>query len=274
VQLESLEVPVRVFDEVEVELRQRLLDDTPHRLAEVGHEPHHAQHRCVRLRPFAEVAAQQLVVGFGPELVVDREVREVEEDVAHPGVLPVDDPEPSVVDDEVRAEEIVVARPPVLWPAHARDPRGDLGRKFVGIRNANPALGGSGSVDLDHLERIEPRRNRRASWKGFSAATTRAIESGERISSSDTGRPSTNRVTKRALVLEERHDLRSRPDRRGSECGRVLGAAVDPEHLGVLAADAKYVRLAVERHLEVVVRDASAERLDRRRATRPQARRK
>ena len=34
---------VRVADEVEVELRDRLLDDAPHRLAEVGHEAHQPQ---------------------------------------------------------------------------------------------------------------------------------------------------------------------------------------------------------------------------------------
>jgi hypothetical protein len=33
-------VPLGVLGEVEVELRDDLLDDAPHRLAEVGHEAH------------------------------------------------------------------------------------------------------------------------------------------------------------------------------------------------------------------------------------------
>src|SRR5256885_1300037 len=41
--LEPGEVLIRVADEVEVELGEALLDDAPHRLAEVGHEANEAQ---------------------------------------------------------------------------------------------------------------------------------------------------------------------------------------------------------------------------------------
>ena len=58
----------------------------------------------------AEVGAQQLLDRRVLELVVAREVGEVEEDVAHPRVLPVDDPDPAAVVDEVRVQEIVVTR--------------------------------------------------------------------------------------------------------------------------------------------------------------------
>src|SRR2546421_242977 len=58
----------------------------------------------------------------------------------------------------------------------------------------------------------------------------------------------------------------------GSERRGVLGTPVDPEELRVLAADAKDVLLAVHEHLEVVVRDASAEPLEHDRPPRPQAR--
>ena len=51
---------------------------------------------------------QRLLVGL-VELVVDREVGEVEVAVAHPRVLPVDDPEALAVGDEVGREQVVVA---------------------------------------------------------------------------------------------------------------------------------------------------------------------
>jgi hypothetical protein len=42
----------------------------------------------------------------------------------------------------------------------------------------------------------------------------------------------------------------------------VLDGPVDAQELGVLAADPQDVRLAVEQDLEVVIRDAAAERLE------------
>jgi len=51
----------------------------------------------------------------------------------------------------------------------------------------------------------------------------------------------------------------------------VLVLPVDPEQLGVLAADAQDERLAVHDDLEVVVGDPAAQRLDGGRAARPQS---
>jgi hypothetical protein len=49
----------------------------------------------------------------------------------------------------------------------------------------------------------------------------------------------------------------------------VLDVPVDPEQLGVLAAEPQDVALAVERDLEVAVRDPAAELLDGHGPTRP-----
>src|SRR5256884_9756973 len=86
--LEALEVLVRVGAEVEVELGDPLLDDAPHRLAEVRHEAH--QHERVAVA--APVGGEELALAVVVELVVDGEVAEVEEGIAHARVLPVDDP--------------------------------------------------------------------------------------------------------------------------------------------------------------------------------------
>ena len=64
----------------------------------------------VRLGELAEVRRQQLFVLVVAQLVVDREVGEIEEAVAHAGVLPVDDLHVSVLRDEVRVQQVVVAR--------------------------------------------------------------------------------------------------------------------------------------------------------------------
>ena len=61
-------------------------------------------------RTSPKYAVEQLSARVGVELVVDREVREVEEAVAHARVLPVDDPQVLAVVEEVRVQEVVVAR--------------------------------------------------------------------------------------------------------------------------------------------------------------------
>ncbi len=66
-----------------------------------------------------------------------------------------------------------------------------------------------------------------------------------------------------ALRLEEGDHLRPDPERRRCTRRLVLDVAVDPEQLGVVAADPQHERLAAGPHLEVVVRDPAAERLDR-----------
>src|SRR5206468_566015 len=63
-----------------------------------------------------------------------------------------------------------------------------------------------------------------------------------------------------ALGLDEADDLGREAELGRDPRGGVLGAAVDPEELGVLAADPQDEGLPVEDHLEVPVRDPAAER--------------
>ena len=90
---------------IEVELRDRELYDAPHRFPKVGHEPHQDE----RVGVVDTVGRQERVLGLFGELMVDGEVSEVEEGVAHTGVFPVDKPEVVAVGDEVRIQQIVVA---------------------------------------------------------------------------------------------------------------------------------------------------------------------
>src|SRR4029077_9152302 len=102
---EALEVFGGVRVKVELEGRDRLLDDAPHRLAKVGHEPHEGQGPGVT----ASIGVEKQALAVGVEVVVDREVAEVEERIAPAGVLPVHDPQSTPVVNEVRVQKVVVA---------------------------------------------------------------------------------------------------------------------------------------------------------------------
>ena len=65
-----------------------------------------------------------------------------------------------------------------------------------------------------------------------------------------------------SLRLEEAHDLGADAQLGCDARGLVLGVPVDAEQLGVLAADPQDEALAVDRDLEVAVRDPAAEHLE------------
>src|SRR3979490_2828973 len=83
------EMLLGVGGEVEVELRDRQLHDTPHRLPEVRHEPH--QDEGISL--VAAVGREQCMLGLFGERVIDGKVAVIQHWVAHTGVFPVDEPE-------------------------------------------------------------------------------------------------------------------------------------------------------------------------------------
>ena len=66
--------------------------------------------RALLVRRLAEVGLEQLRLLVVVELVVDREVAEVEPAVAHPRVLPVDQLDALAVAQEVRGQQVVVGR--------------------------------------------------------------------------------------------------------------------------------------------------------------------
>ena len=118
-----------------------------------------AEVRCGRL---TRVCDQQRRTSVLVELVVDREVGEVEERVAHAGVLPVDDPDRGAVVDEVRVEQVVVARHGDDAGSRPPDPQRELVRRAEGLGQRRAALDCGIPVALDHLERVEPAGDRLA----------------------------------------------------------------------------------------------------------------
>ncbi len=147
----------------------------------------------------AVVGRQQDLVLVRRQLVVDAEVAEVEERVAHPGVFPVDDPDPRPVVDEVGVEQVVVARPELdrVGQEGALDPAPD-GRRAARTRAGSGRRGPSPAPGT-------PRRSGAArtgpgiagpSWIRRSESATRRSVSGRWTASSETGDPTMNRVTR------------------------------------------------------------------------------
>src|SRR2546421_1229635 len=248
---ESLEVPVRVVAEVEVELGDRLLDDAPHGLAEIGHEAHQDE----RVVVVAAVRGEERVLGLLVELVVDREVPEVEERIAHAGVLPVDDPRAAAVGDEVRVQEVVVAGPGSDAGAPPLDGFGDLLRLAVAGWYGDAALECDRPVHLHDAEAVEAGGDgrpgveppeRAADLLDVDVADLALDVAGDEV----------------ALRLDELDDLGRETELGRDPGGGVLRAAVDPEELGVPAADPQDEGPVADGDLEVPVRDPAAERLD------------
>ena len=218
----------------------------------------------VSLRSCSAVTVPKYAQGARPslvrEVVVDGEVGEVEVDVAHARVLPVDDSDPAAVVDEVR-QQVVVAGALGDRAARTLDEPGCLPRALEGCRQGDLARGRRGGVRLDDAERVEARRDRRpAVWTARSACATR--RSGSGLAAPPAPRPRLEVARdQQALRLDERDHSPARRRRLPRRATPALGAPVDAEQLGVLAADPEHVGGAVDGDLEVVVRDPTAEHL-------------
>ena len=122
-----------------------------------------------------EVRDEQRLAPGRIELVVDREVREVEEAVAHARVLPVDDAQPLAVIQEIRVQEVVVTRQrarrlrvSARSARRSRAPRSNASAR--GLRGSSAVC----AVGLDHPERVERSGISGQSWNARSAAATRS----------------------------------------------------------------------------------------------------
>ncbi len=229
--------------------------------------------RCSRVlvRHLAEVGVEQRVALGLRQLVVDGEVREVEEPVAHAGVLPVDDPDPGRRADEVGVQQVVVAR--------LRRPGAERAFDLVGAGLGLLVLGGDPdavrlrglAVGLDDSKGVERRGEGRAVVDApeQSGDLAQAFGPADLLDRDDAAVDE----ARDQRAFDEVDDLGPDPEP-GCDAGRlVLRGPVDTEELGVRARDPKHVRLLVDADDEVVVRDAAAERLDVELPIRPHARR-
>ena len=135
-------------------------------------------------------------------------------------------------------------------------------RPLEGGRHGDAVRCGGGGVRLDDAEGIEPRRDRRAAVDRPQRLgdPPKRLRLSDRLGHHDLAVDEAGDEV--ALGLDERDHLRPDADGGGRERRLVLRAPVDPEQLRVLAADPEHVRAAVDRHLEVPVRDPAAEHRD------------
>src|SRR5215469_8400487 len=108
--LEAGEIVAGVGAIIEVEGRMDLRHHAPHRFA----QERGAFHRAIA--PAEPLIERALEIGFekpilvlGRDLVVGAEIAKVEERAVEAGIIPVDEPEPRPVIDEVRWQQIVMA---------------------------------------------------------------------------------------------------------------------------------------------------------------------
>ena len=105
-----------------------------------------------------EVCGQQNVLILFGKLVIDGEIAEVEEAIAHPRVFPIDDSDDGAVIDEVRVEQVVVAEHRRLLTDRLLDGKGQGLGALVRGRQAAAVPDRRQRIGLNHPERREHRR--------------------------------------------------------------------------------------------------------------------
>jgi hypothetical protein len=203
--------------------------------------------------------------------VIDGEVGQVEEAVAHARVLPVDDPNVAVLVEEVQVLVVVVAGDRHGPPAGRLDAKGDAVGPLEDVRDRDAVRGSGLGVHLDDAERIEAARDRGP----VVDAPQDSGRAGDRLGPAHLlgrDRPSFDETRDEvALGLDEADDLGPDPKLGGDERGAVLDGAINGEELRILAPDPENDDLTVDCDLEVLVGQPAVERLEHELAARPDA---
>ena len=262
-------MPGGVALEIEVQLRDPTLQHAPHRLPKIGHESHQPKGCKVALALRTEIGAQQPPVVIDVELVVDREVRQVEEPVAHPGVLPIHNPDRPVV-EEVGVEQVVVAGHEPLFASRRPNPSGHRPRRRE-LRGDGNAVGlGRRAVLPHHRPRVEPSGNGRRVMKPAQRAGDALECLGPPHLLQRDGRSRDEARHEPSLLGHESGHLRTNADLERPLARGVLDGAVDAEEVCLRAAHAQNENLVADLDLEVAIRDPAAELFHRRGEAWPQ----
>ena len=151
--LESFEVHLGEGDIVEVDAGVQLRDHAPHRVAQNRGALHRGVAREQRLAGRgSEVALNHPALLGGIQLVVRSEAAKVVERTVEAGILPVDQPHPIAVVDEVRGVEIVVAEDDLDRTHHRFEVRGAPEQTVEPSRHPAPAFAQGSGVVAHHLE--------------------------------------------------------------------------------------------------------------------------
>ena len=223
------------------------------------------------VRHTAEVRLEQRLALRRVELVVDGEVREVEEAVAHSRVLPVDDAETLAVVQEVGVQEIVVTRDRSVGGTSLRDSSSDLVCPIERLGHAPSTVERCLPVRLDHAEGVEHPGDLRAVVERAQRHRHALQRAGSRIRSSGGIAPSTKPVTSHPSGSTNATTSGPIPSAAAASVAASSTVRSIPSRFVSFPATRSTKQLAVDLDLQVVVRDAAPEHLELRATAGPDA---
>jgi threonine dehydratase len=259
--LQPLEVRSRVRTEIDVERGDVRLQHTPRGLAHIGQHAHQFQRRPrARVGRPAKVGAQQALLGVGVEAVVDREVAEVEQTVAHARVLPVDQQHAPAIwlANDVLSKQVVVTGTRIVKRKHAGDSPRHRNRVCELLARLGVARAQHARVVLEQLGHPE----------AVTELDTAVVESAQHtpdLAGAYCDLPGRERATwhiaRHQTARQRCGDGRRDSQLRGAVVGLTLGLAVDAEQLRARPMQAHDELLVPQPHAVVAVGDATVQRL-------------
>src|SRR3990170_3903346 len=108
---QTLEMFIRIPPEIEFQFGNANLYCPPHGLPVIGDNAHHFQARPVFRGHLSEVTGQQDAVMLVGEIVVDRQVGEIEIEIAHASILPIQDTH-LAIEEKICVQKVIVAWAP------------------------------------------------------------------------------------------------------------------------------------------------------------------
>ncbi len=214
----------------------------------------------------AEIEPKERALVVGRELAVRREVGEVEERGREAGIVPVDQPQPLAVVDEVRGQEVVVAEHDLDRPERALEPL-DQSREAAAAPAATGCAPSSSVARVVAQDVKGPEHQHRAAQVLRHLAVAAAHElddAGQHLGPADVlgrERPAVDEAHDQRARLGMHH-LRRQP---GGMRRKRRRALVEAHHLmdRDVVADPDHEALAAVPHDEVGVGHAAGKRLRR-----------
>ena len=268
------EVPAGVPREIKVELGDDALDHAPGGLPGVGHDSHQGQGRpAFGVRRLAVVGLEQAVLGGRVELVVDGQVAEIEQPMAHSGVLPVDEDcgrRIAAAGEEVGREQIVVAGDGIGERQDLGDASGQFARRPIALGQRVAGLGDDPFVVGQELGDPETGRQPQLGVVKGAQGARRRRGGGPQLIGID-------RLTRDELgdqvPVPGRHQGGSDAQAGRLRGGQAFGLTVDPEQSRAGTGQAQDTFTFPEAHPEVAIGDAAVQRHGARRRRSRAARR-
>src|SRR5262249_13627089 len=94
---------------IEIQFGNPRLQKAPHGLAHIRSQPHDVQSSEVSGPHFAEVILQKPVILLAVEKVIGGQIAQVEKQISHTAIFPIQNPNLALVINQVAGQQIIVA---------------------------------------------------------------------------------------------------------------------------------------------------------------------